>query len=66
MNGKLKDFPHCIDCGYPLLPKPTEERDGCLIKPLVCAFCEAEKDVVVMQILTPRPGDRFAGQAARR
>lgn len=62
MNGKritIKQYPHCVDCGYPLIPRPTEERDHCLVKPLVCLFCECEKDIVVLQVFERKPDDRF-------
>lgn len=68
MNGKsikIKQYPHCQDCGYPLLPKPSEYRDGCLVKPLVCAFCDEEKDTIVMQMFERRPDDS-AQLAVRR
>lgn len=57
---KPKDFPRCADCGYPLLPKPIEERDGCLVRPLRCLVCDEEKDVWVIQVMRRRPDDRFA------
>lgn len=62
MNGK--QFPICPDCGYVMLPKPTEERDGCLLKPLVCAFCECEKDVIIVQVILTKPDD-LPGQAVQ-
>ena len=64
MNAK--QFPHCSDCGYPLLPKPVEYRDGCLIRPLICLVCDCEKDVLDVQVIEVRPDDRFTRQAVRR
>lgn len=63
MNGRLKvkkEFPHCIDCGYPLLPRPAELRDGCIVRPFRCLVCDEEKDVWVIEVLQHKPDDRFA------
>jgi hypothetical protein len=68
MNGKstkFKLFPYCPDCGYIMLPRPQREQDGCLIRPLYCAFCDEEKDILTVEIIERRPEDRFA-MAVRR
>lgn len=64
MNSKSKEFPHCPDCGFPMLPKPTEYRDGCLVRPLVCLVCDCEKDILDIVIIQPKADDR-PGTAAQ-
>ncbi len=66
MNGRLKvkkEFPHCADCGFPLLPKPAELRDDCIVRPFRCLVCDEEKDVWVIEVLQRKPDDlsRWAG-----
>lgn len=64
MNGK--EFPKCPDCGYPMLPRLIEERDGCLVRPLDCLVCGEEKDILTVVIIQPKPDDLHGGQAVRR
>jgi hypothetical protein len=63
MNGKLKLMPRCPDCKNPMLPKPVRFQDGCWIRPLHCAKCRCEKDILDVLIVELRADDRFARTA---
>lgn len=65
MNEKARRYGRCPDCGKILLPKPKCIRDGCLMRPLFCQKCRAEKFVTDIVVLYRQDGDS-AGLVARR